>query len=198
MAYNIYTTQGIVLSWRPLREADRVYSILTRDLGLIRATATGVRKEGSKLRAFLEPLSVSSISLVKGKEYWRITSAVLEESLSTSLKNKAVLKSLSKALALLGALVQGEEVHPELFDALEPVVLSTIDPDFDAKNGEALEILLVARTLFHLGYLSEDEVSRDMLDGEVKNELFESISKNKKSIVKAINEGIEASNLTNR
>ena len=68
MSYHIYTTPGIVLRHRPLREADRVYIILTRDLGLIRASAIGVRKETSKLRGALEPLSLSMTSWVTMKK----------------------------------------------------------------------------------------------------------------------------------
>ena len=75
MSYHIYNTKGIILSEKSLREADRVYSILTRDLGLIRATALGVRKESSKLRGNLEPVGLTTVSLVRGKEYWRVTSA---------------------------------------------------------------------------------------------------------------------------
>ena len=180
MAYNIYTTQGLVLSWRPLREADRVYSILTKDLGLIRATATGVRKGESKLRASLEPLSLSSISLVRGKEYWRVTSAKLETSLSVELKSKKkIFKSLSKVLALLAGLVQGEEAHPELFEALLPIINSAAIQDEEER--EEFEIKLVSQTLFHLGYLSEKDLHAD-----------------KKSLIKAINEGLEASNLNKR
>ena len=58
-----------MLSERPKKEADRVYNILTRDLGLVRAHAIGVRREESKLRGALEPYSLSSVSLVRGKEH---------------------------------------------------------------------------------------------------------------------------------
>lgn len=69
MSYHIYTTRGIILSAKPFQEADRVYKILTRDFGLIYATATGVRRAESKLRGSLEPLRISSVSLVRGKEF---------------------------------------------------------------------------------------------------------------------------------
>ena len=154
MSYHIYTTRGIVLSERPWREADRIYSILTRDLGLVRATAIGVRKEASKLRGAIEPVSLSTISLVRGKEYWRLTSAEFIKRLEKS-----------QPLILLEQLIQGESAHPELFDAVE-------------KNIESEEVTLVSQILFHLGYLKESELNLD-----------------KKSLVKAINEGIHQSHL---
>lgn len=137
MSYHIYTTKGIVLSERPVREADRIYSILTRDLGLIKARALGVRKENSKLRGSIEPVSLATISLVRGKEYWRLTSAEFIKSFKKS-----------KSLSLLETLVQGEAPHPELFEAVE-------------KDLDSDETVLVSRILFHLGYLKESELNLD-------------------------------------
>ena len=139
MSYHIYTTKGLVLSARPLREADRVYSILTRDFGLIRASATGVRKEASKLRGSLEPFIISNISLVRGKEYWRITSA-------EPVQRVAAAPTLARPLALLQRLVQGEAPHFELFDAVEAHLASD-------------ETTLAAHILYHLGYLKERDLS---------------------------------------
>ena len=155
-----------MLTERPMREADRIYTIMTRDLGLIRAMAIGVRKEASKLRGNIEPFSLSSVSFVKGKDYWRLTSAEFIQSISSTL-------FIARPLALLEKLVQGEASHPELFDAVEEAVLSSGPRD------EMFEVRIVSKILFHLGYLKE----LDMALG-------------KKSLIKAINEGLQASHLT--
>jgi DNA repair protein RecO (recombination protein O) len=161
MAYHIYTTRALVLSYTPVREADRLYSLLTRDLGLIRAGALAVRKEASKLRGSLEPLTLATVSLVKGKEFWRITSA-------ESIKRIEVKEELARPLALLEKLVQGESAHPELFDTIEEGI-----------NGGEGEVRLVANMLYHLGYLQKSDLDLD-----------------EKNLIKAINKGIEASNLS--
>lgn len=154
-----------MLSEKAFQEADRVYNILTRDLGLIRASAIGVRKESSKLRGALEPFSLSLVSLVRGKEYWRITSAQI-------LKPIGVTPSLAKPFSLLEKLVQGEEAHPELFDTIESAISST---DFN----ETFEINLVAQILHKLGYLREEDLGLE-----------------KKELIKAINDGLQVSQLT--
>mgnify|MGYP001609694956 FL=1 len=159
-----------MLSERPLREADRVYSILTRDFGLIRASATGVRKEESKLRGSLEPFILSKISLVRGKEYWRITSA-------EPLRPICATLGVARPLALLEKLVQGEEAHPELFDAIE-AALTCSTPGVE--QNEKFEIQLVAQMLHKLEYLKEADLNLD-----------------KKELIKAINEGLRSSHLTN-
>jgi DNA repair protein RecO (recombination protein O) len=165
MSYHIYTTKGLVLAERPVREADRIYSVLTREFGLVQATALGVRKEESKLRGALEPFSLSSISLVRGKDHWRITSAELIQKISPSL-------FIARPLALVEKFVQGEVSHPELFDAVESAVLSR------QTDNEKFEINLVSKILFHLGYLKKTDLTLD-----------------KKSLIKVINEGIQASHL---
>ena len=174
MSYHIYTTNGIVLSSRPAREADRIYNILTREFGLIRATALGVRKEKSKLRGSLEPFILSRISLVRGKEYWRVTSV-------ESLRSIPALPAIARPLVLLEKLIQGEAPNPELFDAVEGSLKNTTiyHSEGDKENdGEMFEVKLVSRILFHLGYLKESDLALE-----------------EKALVKAINEGIQASNL---
>lgn len=156
----------MVLSERPLREADRIYTIMTRDLGLVQATALGVRKESSKLRGNIEPFSLSSISLVRGREHWRATSAEFMQNISSS-------PTVLRPLALLEKLVQGEAPHPELFDVVEEAVLSSGPYD------EVFETRLVSEILFHLGYLKKEDLTLD-----------------KKALIKAINEGIQTSHLT--
>lgn len=147
MSYHIYTTKGIVLNSRPWRESDRIYSILTRELGLIKATAIGVRKEASKLRGALEPFILSTISLVRGREYWRATSA-------ESLRNISSSPAIARPLDLIEKLVQGEMPHTELFDAVEEAI-------FQLEDEERFEIGLVSKILFHLGYLKEADLDLD-------------------------------------
>lgn len=166
MSYHIYTTKGIILSKADWKEADRVYNILTRDLGLIRATATGVRKEASKLRGALEPFQISLVSVVRGKDHWRITSA-------QALASIPSLPEVARPFSLFEKLVPGESVHPELFDTVEDF-LDSRDPLDDM-----FETHLVAHMLYHLGYLTKDALELDKL-----------------SLIKAINQGLQASHLT--
>ncbi len=166
MSYHIYTTKGIVLSERAVGEADRIYTILTRDLGKIQAQAIGARKNTSKMRGSIEPFSLSNISFVKGKNYWRLTSA-------ESIKRISALPQIAKPFSLIEKLVQGEEPHPELFDTVEQFILSPKTED------EMFEIQMVSQILFHLGYLKKTDLDLD-----------------KKSLIKAINEGIQSSHLT--
>lgn len=129
------------MSERPIKEADRIYNILTRDLGLVRARALSVRKESSKLRGNMEPYALTNVSLVRSKEYWRPTSAEV-------IWRPPQLPIIARPLALIEKLVQGETPHPELFDAIE----------FVLRENNYTEIKLVSTILFHLGYLKESSL----------------------------------------
>lgn len=171
MSYHIYTTKGIVLGQVPRREADRLYTIFTRDFGLVRASASGVRKEVSKLRGNLEPFSIANVSLVKGKGEWRITSAEL-------IKKVSLRRNIARVFNLVERLAGAEVTHPEIFDLLENA--------YDGDDSEELEVFLVAQILFELGYLLREYVPRSLDD----------VRRDKKAIVKAINSGLQESGLT--
>lgn len=60
-------TLGIVLKRTNYGEADRIITVLTKDLGKIQVMAKGVRRERSKLAGGIEPFSISEIGIVKGR-----------------------------------------------------------------------------------------------------------------------------------
>lgn len=74
---SIYSTQGIILSRSPAGEADAFFSIYTKDFGKIVARAQGIKKENAKLKGHLEPLHLSMIQFVLGKNGARLTGASL-------------------------------------------------------------------------------------------------------------------------
>ena len=75
MSYTIYSTDGFIIEQKPSKDADISLLVFTEQFGLIFAVATGARYLKSKLRYSLQSLSFSNISLVKGREVWRVTSA---------------------------------------------------------------------------------------------------------------------------
>ena len=72
MVYHLYQTKAFVLDEQSFGEANRVYSFLTPDLGLVVATAQGVRLLKSKLRFQLNKYAHVRVVLVRGKEMWRL------------------------------------------------------------------------------------------------------------------------------
>src|SRR3954464_15134396 len=75
MAHHIYTTPGFIIHSAPQSESGKYFLVFTRDLGMVGATAQGVRLSQSKLRYYTQDYSFSLFSLVRGKDVWRMVGA---------------------------------------------------------------------------------------------------------------------------
>src|SRR3989338_10312575 len=113
--HHIYHTEGIILGSGSFGEAGKYYHIFTRDLGLVRASASGVRKLSSKLRFVLSDYAYIKVDLVRGKDFWRITSASKTSVLDDVAKKENAYKICANISRLLKRLLQGEDKNEELF-----------------------------------------------------------------------------------
>ncbi len=84
--HHIYNTEGFVIGGTNVGEANKLLKIFTKDFGMITGSAQGIRHLKSKLRYSLQDFSYSSVSLVKGKEMWRVVNAERKENLFISLR----------------------------------------------------------------------------------------------------------------
>src|SRR5581483_3017973 len=113
--YQKYHTEALVLGSRESGESDKVFSLFTKDFGLVWARASAVRTEKSKMRYALQNFSSANVSLVKGKKGWRVTGA-------TALRNGGgdmhSISAFARTAELVLRLVHGEEQHEYLFAAL--------------------------------------------------------------------------------
>ena len=72
----LYSDEAIVLRTRKLAEADRIITLLTRDHGIVRAVAKGVRRTTSRFGSRLEPFTHVDLQLAEGRNLDVITQAV--------------------------------------------------------------------------------------------------------------------------
>lgn len=144
-----YETRGIVLSRAPAGEANSFVTLITPELGLVRARAQGVRKPGAKLAAALATFAESSLVLVRGKEDWRIAGAVLEENWF-ALMERAARPVAARVSGLLLRLAASEAHDSELFPLVAGFFNALAELPEDAH--EAAEALAVLRLLSALGF----------------------------------------------
>jgi DNA repair protein RecO (recombination protein O) len=194
--HHIFHTQAFILSSRPQGEANMVYSLYTRELGLIRATAQGVRLEKSKLRYALQDFSVARIDLVRGKDIWRITSAT-PGFLYTEVQSHVVgMRLLTRTSALIERLVQGEsEVHEHIYDDVLALLHYLDTTSYEVKRYETAELCFVLRLLKELGYIGNYEqyalyTREDFLFSDIEHVSFD-----KKTLVFEINRALRESHL---
>ena len=72
----LYSDEAIVLRTRKLAEADRIITLLTRQHGVVRAVAKGVRRTSSRFGSRLEPFTHVDLQLAEGRNLDVITQAV--------------------------------------------------------------------------------------------------------------------------
>lgn len=148
--YTKYNTEALVLVTYESGEADRSVVLYTRDFGLVRARASGVRLERSKMRYSLQAYSFSRVSLVRGKNGWRAAGATSVRSLPSG----AITTSFARVSSLASRLIAGEERNDYLFAALADAHASLAE--CAPESVPTIEIMCVARVLYALGYISAE------------------------------------------
>ena len=106
-----YCATGINLKAIPLGESDRLLTILTAEMGLIRAIAPGARKHKSRLGGRSGLFVINQLLLAQGKQLDKITQAETVQSFPGLSKELSKLTA-GQYLAEL-ALFQALDKHPQ-------------------------------------------------------------------------------------
>ncbi|MDD2935382.1 MAG: DNA repair protein RecO [Candidatus Pacebacteria bacterium] len=180
MGHSIYNTEGIILGSFPVGEADKFFRIFTRELGLIEATAQGVRKTESKNRYGLQDFSLSDISLVRGREVWRITNVSTMKNLFFDLEEKKEARdSLIKIILFVQKLVHGEEKNEKLFDLILSAFEFLKQKEINATSLKNFELIYFLKILDNLGYFDQsiqEEKFKDFLSYDIDDDLINKMS----------------------
>ena len=191
--HHIHHTEGIILSSKNYGETGKYYAVFTRDLGMIYAGAQGVRKMSSKLRFVLQDFSYVKMDFVRGKDFWRITSASKTNKLDSLKKDKEKLKIFSNVATLLKRLLAGEDQNKALFeDLLEGLFF------LEKKNcdlSEDIEATIVLRILNSLGYIGSSNEFKDVIETPFGDSLLALSLKKRKRIFAEINRALKETHL---
>jgi DNA repair protein RecO (recombination protein O) len=74
----LYVTDAIVLSRFDFGEADRILTLLTPELGKIKAIAKGIRRPTSRIGGALEPLAELRVQLARGRTFDVVTQVTMQ------------------------------------------------------------------------------------------------------------------------
>lgn len=174
-------------------ETSKYYFIFTRELGMVLASASGVRKLSSKLRYVLQDFSYLKIDLVKGKDFWRITSASKTNVLD-SIVRPETLPVLSNMSRLLRRLLAGEGANEKLFEDFLSG-LSLLENSSDEEEIKNIEVITALRILNHLGYIGAGAESQDLVISPFGVDLLHKVSLSRKNILNEINRALKETHL---
>ena len=196
MAHHIYTTDAFVIESTLSGEADRFFTLFTRELGLIRASAKGVRLQKSKLRYSLQDFSRTRVSFVRGKEIWRITSARIEDNLYKRYEDdKPVVYVIAHLLGLIKRLVVGEQKDEALFDILAQAFTFLESRSVWAEELKLFEIIVVLQILDNLGYLRQRQEFQQFIKNNWSEEVLMAMAEHKNIALKEINSSLKETQL---
>ncbi len=192
--HHIYHTEGIILSSKNFGEAGKRYSIFTRDLGMIYASAQGVRKMSSKLRFVLQDYSYLKIDFVRGKDFWRLTSATKGNKLEDITKNRETFAIVQRVSKLLKRLLAGEDANEALFaDLINGLTILEKSKTKDELRN--IEAILVLRILGNLGYIGESETLDNLIRSPFEEGLVFEVAKSRPEILNQINKALKETHL---
>lgn len=185
-----YATEAIVLGRAPYGEASATVTLITKELGLVRARAQGVRKPGAKLASALQTFSGSDVVLVRGKEGWRLAGAILAHNYNEALS--AGGRTCAGRIAhLMLRTLSGDTSDPEAYALFEELL--HILPELSGEEEENVEILAALYLLKSLGLEAGEAIPN--ADGRYGESAREYAQQNRKDLIVRINRGIEASGL---
>jgi DNA repair protein RecO len=200
--HHIYHTEGIILGSRSSGETGKYYYIFTRDLGMITASAQGVRKMSSKLRYVLQDFAYLKIDFVQGKNIFRITNASKTNALEQITKTSGTFRVFANIARLLKRLLAGVEPNQVLFvDLLNGLAIlekisiqgeSVSNLENDLRN---IETIIVLRILNNLGYIGENEMLQNFIKSQFEENLVFEVSKDRTKILQQINKALKETHL---
>jgi len=151
-------------------------------------------KISSKLRFVLQDFSYVKMDFVRGKDFWRITSASKTNELENISKRPETLEILVKISMLLKRLLAGEDANPELFSDLLKG-LSVLEKTEKVEELRNIEMVVVLRILDNLGYIGGSEAFKTLVKSPFEEELIFEVSKNRTRILSEINKALKETHL---
>jgi recombinational DNA repair protein (RecF pathway) len=182
MSIEKISTSAIVVALYDSGENDSLIKLYTREFGMILALSKGLKKS-FKLRSHLLLGRVTTVTLVKGKEIYRLVGA--QECVANSGNN------LKYFIGIITRLVQGEIKNTRLYDRLLKYgKIKNVDLSI-------LKLTVSADLLIVLGYLDTKSLGHsieDYLSMDVE-EFMLSIQLKKSNTIHMVKQGLQDSML---
>lgn len=116
-----YAVQGFIFKKEDSVEADRIFSVFTRDFGRIEVAGKAIRKITSKLRANMELFSFCDIEFIEGKHKKTLTDAVATKKFSHLFKQPEQFLVAGRISSLLEECIKGEEKDGRILHLISDV-----------------------------------------------------------------------------
>ncbi len=159
MAIEKYTTEAFILREYEQGENDFVYKVWTKEFGIIFVLARSIRKVNAKLRPIAKKNNFVLMTLVKGKEVWRLTG--IEENKEKLIENqyaKEVKKIISE---YINKYIEEKKTYKNLFEKLKYLII--FEKEKEVYEISKLKKLILFIVLVEAGYANIQKIGiRDL------------------------------------
>lgn len=107
----MHGTQAIILEKYPLREADEIISLYTKEYGLLRVKARGIKKPGAKLAGSTQSFSYLTVFFVLGHDLPVLTETQTIDTFSNLKKNAGAIVAAEKAAHIISRVIPESSVQ---------------------------------------------------------------------------------------
>lgn len=146
--HTLFTTPAYVLTTYPQGESSLVYKLLTKSKGVLYAHGRSVRELKNRNRYALQVGHKPIVTLVRGRETWRITTAQHSPFECTTTQHMSAVR---RVLYLAGKYMPIEDSVPEIFEDIEHFVKALCT---HPEHTVLIEAIIVLRILDRLGYVA--------------------------------------------
>lgn len=150
-----HRTLGFVFKKEDQFEADRVFSVFTKDLGRIEVVGRAIRKIASKLRSGMDIFYFSEIEFIQGKNRKTLTDAVAKEKFSNLLRTSESFFTAVKVCKLTDRFIKDQQADGRIFNLLKETFDRLNSPRFSTSNLYLLQFYFFWNLISFLGYKPE-------------------------------------------
>ena len=166
MRSNYSSTKAIILKRINYKDADKIITMYTKELGKISTIAKGIRKVTSRKRSHLELLNLVEVYLVESHDWYIITQAQAIKSFSRLKDNLSTTSWGYYVAEIFEKITSESEKNSKLFEFLEKTI-RVLDKtkNFSIVNAFNLKLLRMNGfySIFELRSSKLNNISQDIL-----------------------------------
>ena len=144
MSTSYYKTEGLVFRIQDQFEADRMFSVFTKDFGRLEILGRAIRKIDSKLRGGIDIFSLSRIEFIQGRNQKTLTDAVAQERFKNIYDSPEKLAIAYKVSNVIDDFIKGQEPDENIFNLVNEI--------FSKLNNYQLSTTLPPHQKFHQNF----------------------------------------------
>ena len=195
----LHTTEAFVLGSIPQGESNRVFRLFTKEFGYLYAHGQGVRDVRNRNRFALTTGQHIRVTLVRGRETWRITGAqsLAPAAEARDMHTRARAAQVRKLFSLCASLAPRETRSDDLYRLLTAVRETLLHCDTqDVRDVETIGALRLLNLLGYVAAPANDAWPNELLGSvETRPELIVWAQSHRAEVLRVINGGIESANV---